>query len=172
MELNLAHQNVSIRTELRAGDLGYVIYRHGKLYYQEKGYGIGFEAYVAQGLAEFYRSYDAGRDRVWICEDEDKIVGFLLAAHRGAETAQFRFFYLEPEYRGIGLAGKMMQLFMDFLKEKNYRSAYLVTTDEQLAGIKLYERYGFTLTEEKPSNTFGKPLVEQRYDLNLENYES
>lgn len=162
-----SYKNVSIRTGLKPGDLGYVIYRHGKLYSAENGYGIAFEAYVAAGLSEFYRSYDAEKDRVWICEDEDQIIGFLLLMHRDERTAQLRYFYLEPEYRGIGLGNRLMQLFMDFLKEKGYRRAYLWTTNEQTAAASLYERYGFKHTEEKESNAFGKPLIEQRFDLML-----
>ncbi len=167
MESNLTCRNVAIRTELRSGDLGFVIYRHGKLYSAENGYGIAFEAYVASGLAEFYRSYDPEKDRVWICEDAGEIIGFLLAMHRGETVAQLRYFYLEPDARGNGLGGKLMRLFMDFLKEKKYKSAYLWTTNEQTAAAALYEKYGFKLTEEKQSNAFGKPLVEQRFDLFL-----
>lgn len=167
MSLNLAYKNISIRTELKAGDLGYVIYRHGKLYNEENGYGIAFEAYVAAGLSEFYSFYDAEKDCVWVCEDKDRIIGFLLLMHKNETTAQLRYFYLEPGFRGVGLGNRLMQLFMDFLKEKGYKSAYLWTTNEQIAAASLYERYGFELTEEKESNAFGKPLIEQRFDLML-----
>jgi ribosomal protein S18 acetylase RimI-like enzyme len=144
-----------------------VIYRHGKLYNDENGYGIDFEAYVAAGLSEFYRLYDAEKDCVWVCEENDKIIGFLLLMHRVEATAQLRYFYLEPEYRGIGLGNRLMHLFMDFLKEKGYGRAYLWTTNEQSAAAALYESYGFELTEEKESNAFGKSLIEQRFDLLL-----
>lgn len=49
MDLN----SIVIRTDLLPGDLGYVAYLHGRLYKEECNYGIGFEAYVAKGLAEF-----------------------------------------------------------------------------------------------------------------------
>ena len=172
MESPLSYKNISIRTKLKPGDLGWVIHRHGVIYSEENGYGLAFEAYVAAGLSEFYRSYDAEKDRVWVCEDEGKIVGFLLLMHRDEGTAQLRYFYLEPEYRGIGLGNHLMRLFMDFLKEKGYGRAYLWTTNEQIAAANLYKRYGFHLTEEKPSDAFGKPLFEQRFDLRLEKYES
>jgi peptidyl-dipeptidase Dcp len=162
-----SYKNISIRTELKPGDLGYVIYRHGVIYSEENGYGIAFEAYVAGGLSEFYRSFDAEKDRVWVCEGEDQIIGFLLLMHRDELTAQLRYFYLEPEYRGIGLGNHLMQLFMGFLREKGYQKAYLWTTNEQTAAASLYERYGFQLTEEKESDAFGKPLIEQRFDLQL-----
>lgn len=169
---SILYKNISIRTELKAGDLGFVIYRHGKIYSDENNYGIAFEAYVAEGLAQFYFSYNPEKDCVWICEDGDKIIGFLALIHRDETTAQLRYFYLEPEYRGIGLGNKLMQLFMDFVKEKDYKSVYLWTTHEQVAAAALYERYGFKLTEEKESEAFGKPLIEQRFDLNFESYES
>jgi ribosomal protein S18 acetylase RimI-like enzyme len=168
MASDLNYQNISIRTDLRPGDLGHVVYRHGKIYSRENDYSIAFEAYVASGLANFYFSYDPEKDRVWICEDDDKIVGFLLLMHRGAETAQLRYFYLEPEYRGIGLGNRLIELFMDFLREKGYTSAYLWTTNEQTAAAALYEKHGFRLAEEKESHAFGKPLVEQRFDFKFE----
>jgi peptidyl-dipeptidase Dcp len=157
--------NISIRTELRPGDLGYVIYRHGKLYDEEYNYGISFETYVGWGMHEFYKNYNPEIDRVWICEHDNKIIGFLLLMHRENNTAQLRYFYIEPEYRGIGLGKKLMQLYMDFLKEKGYQSSYLWTTHELHSAASLYKKHGFQLTEEKQSTDFGKPLTEQRYDL-------
>lgn len=165
--MKILFKNISIRTDLKSGDIGYVIYRHGRLYAEENDYGIAFEVYVAQGLVEFYYSYDVEKDRVWVCEDKDKIIGFLLLIHRSSEVAQLRYFYLEPEFRGIGLGNKLMQLFIEFLKEKGYQSAYLWTTNEQISAAKLYERYGFKLSEEKESNAFGKPLIEQRFDFHF-----
>ena len=166
--MSLIYKSISIQTELKSGDLGYIIHRHGKLYNDENGYGLSFEAYVAKGLAEFYHSYDKEKDCVWVCEKGDKIVGFLLLMHRDSETAQLRYFYLEPEVRGIGLGSKLVQLFMDFLREKNYKRAYLWTTNEQETATKLYEKYGFNLIEEKESDAFGKSLIEQRFDLLLD----
>jgi len=159
--------DIKIRTDIRPGDLGHVIYRHGKLYSEEYNYSPAFEAYVAGGLSEFYANYNAATDQVWICEHRDKIVGFLLLMHRTDNTAQLRYFYLEPEYRGIGLGKKLMDLFMDFLRKCGYRHAYLWTTHELSAAAGLYMRHGFRLTEEKDSTDFGKLLREQRYDLTI-----
>jgi GNAT superfamily N-acetyltransferase len=155
---------VTIRTDLRPGDLGYVIYRHGVLYSREYGYGLSFESYVGEGIAEFYRNYDPELDRVWICEYGGQIVGFLLLMHRDKGVAQLRYFYLEPEYRGIGLGKKLMESYMDFMISKGYRSSYLWTTHELDAAAVLYTRHGFRLTAEKESGMFGKRLREQRYD--------
>ncbi|CAL2080699.1 GNAT family N-acetyltransferase [Tenacibaculum sp. 190524A02b] len=161
MDLN----DIIIRTNIKPGDLGYVVHRHGKLYEEEYGYGVSFETYVGAGLHEFYSNYDPDLDRVWICEHEGKIVGFILLMHRENKAAQLRYFYLEPEYRGVGLGKKLMKLFMNFLKEKEYKSAYLWTTHELFTAASLYTRNGFKLSESKKSQAFGKPLNEQRYEM-------
>lgn len=158
--------DISIRTDLRPGDLGYVIYMHGTLYGREYNYGIQFESYVAKGLWEFYERYDPKRSRVWVCEHNNKIIGFLLLMDRG-ESAQLRYFLIEPEYRGIGLGSRLMGLYMDFLRECGYRKSYLWTTHELTTAASIYKRRGFLLTEEKESTSFGKSLREQRYDLVL-----
>jgi GNAT superfamily N-acetyltransferase len=166
MKNNISLDDISIRTELRPGDIGYVIYMHGDLYKKEYGYGIQFETYVAKGLCEFWERYNPQRNRVWVCEHNNKMIGFLLLMDRG-QAAQLRYFLIQPEYRGIGLGSKLMRLYMDFLQECGYQESYLWTTHELGTAAFLYKRVGFKLTEEKESTAFGKPLREQRYDLRL-----
>jgi hypothetical protein len=60
--------DINIRYSLRPGDIGYISYLHGSIYSREYQYGAEFEVYVANGLIEFYESYDANRDCIWICE--------------------------------------------------------------------------------------------------------
>jgi peptidyl-dipeptidase Dcp len=158
--------DISIRTELRPGDIGNIMSMHGRLYYQEYGYTRPFEMYVAQSLAEFIEKYNPARNRIWICEHNDRMIGTLVLMDRG-QAAQLRYFLLEPEYRGIGLGSKLMDLFMEFLRGCGYKSSYLWTTEQQLTAAKLYKRYGYALTEEKPSTSFGVSLVEQCCDLIL-----
>jgi peptidyl-dipeptidase Dcp len=158
--------DISIRTELRPGDIGYVTYMHGALYHREYNYGLQFESYVAQGLCEFYEKYNPKRSRIWACEHENRMIGFLLLMDRG-EAAQLRYFLIEPEYRGMGLGLRLLNLYMDFLRQCGYKESYLWTTHELTTAAALYKRLGYQLTEEKESNSFGKPLTEQRYDLTL-----
>jgi GNAT superfamily N-acetyltransferase len=166
MKNKFSLEDISIRTDLIPGDIGYVIYRHGVLYKKEYNYGLQFEAYVAKGLYEFYENYKPARNRVWICEHEDRMIGFLLLMDRTI-GAQLRYFLIEPEYRGIGLGRKLMKLYMDFLSECGFKEAYLWTTHELTTASFLYKRFGFKLTEQKESSAFGKPLIEQRYNLVL-----
>ena len=119
---------------------------------------------MAAGLHEFCTTYNPQNERLWIAEHNGEMIGCLLLKNRG-EAAQLRYFLIKPAYRGMGLGNRLLQLFMDFAKACQYKSAYLWTTNELDKAHHLYQKFGFTLTEEKPSNEFGKPLVEQRYDL-------
>jgi ribosomal protein S18 acetylase RimI-like enzyme len=156
-------EDITIRITLQPGDLGYITYLHGHLYKLEYNFGTEFEAYVALGLQEFYKQYNPANNRVWVCEHQQRMIGFMLLMNRG-QAAQLRYFIIEPAYRGIGLGKKLMELYMEFLKECGYTSSYLWTTHELSAAASLYKRHGFKLTEEKPSDAFGKQLIEQRYD--------
>jgi N-acetylglutamate synthase-like GNAT family acetyltransferase len=159
--------DIPVRNNLQPGDLGYIIYLHGKLYKQEYNYAIEFEMYVAEGLQEFFKNYDLKKDRIWICEHEKKIIGSLLLIHREKTSAQLRYFLIAPEYRGLGLGKKLMQMFMNFFHECDYKSCYLWTTDELISAASLYKRFGFILSEEKISDAFGKKVKEQRYDFRV-----
>ena len=158
-------EDIKIRTSIHPGDFGYIIYRHGVMYAKEYNHGISFEVYVAEGICEFYQNYDPKKDRVWVCEHNGKIIGSLFLQHRENRKAQLRYFYLENEYRGMGLGKHLMKLFIDFYKRSGYDSSYLWTTDELDTAAALYTKHGFSLTEEIPTSSFGKELVERKYEL-------
>jgi peptidyl-dipeptidase Dcp len=155
---------ITIRTDFRPDDIGLITYLHGVLYKDEFNHGISFESIVAAGLHEFYSTYNPENERLWIAEHNDKMIGCLLLKNRG-ETAQLRYFLIIPAYRGVGLGNQLLKLFMDFAKACKYKGVYLWTTNELDKAHHLYQKFGFILREEKPSTEFGKPLIEQRYDL-------
>jgi ribosomal protein S18 acetylase RimI-like enzyme len=161
-----AQLDVKVRNILKPGDLGSIAAIHGKLYADECGYGLNFEAYVLKGLSEFAQNFDSTKDQVWICECDGRIVGCLFAQHR-PNAVQLRYFILLPEFRGMGLGKKLMTEFINFIYSNVHKSAYLWTTDEQESATALYEKYGFMLTEEKQSEEFGKVLTERKYELAL-----
>jgi len=160
-------QDLSIRTNLKPGDIGMITHLHGSLYHKEFGFGISFESYVAGAFAEFYKNYDPHRDRIWICEHEGEIIGSILLMSREPQEAQLRFFLINPKYRKIGLGKHLISQCISFAKECSYRKIFLWTTDQLPASKHLYFTFGFELIEEKYSESFGVPLKEQYYELIL-----
>lgn len=155
---------IKIREKLKPGDIGMITYLHGKLYSTEYNYDYHFESYVAEGLHEFAEKYNPEKDCLWICEHRDKIIGSIFLVSRN-ESAQLRYFFLLPEYRGRGLGKKLMNLFCSSLKERGYKKSFLWTTKELAAAANLYTRFGFILVEEKTHFLWGKEITEQKYEL-------
>ncbi len=150
---------------LQSGDLGQIAALHGEIYAGEHGFGLGFEAYVMTSLVEFYNQYDLQNDKVWVVEDQGRMVGFLLLMHRSNNQAQLRYFILEKKYRGMGLGRKLIGEWMDFYREKAYTGAYLYTTSGLDSAVHLYESFGFRKVSEKYSEDFGVPLKEILFRL-------
>ncbi len=154
--------DIRIRNHFVSGDIGFIIQAHGELYGKEYNYGFDFEKYVAEEVNEFVSSYDERRSRIWMCEHNRNRVGFLALQDRG-ELAQLRYFFILPEYRGIGLGNELMNRFMDFLNGCGYKGSYLITNSHLTPATSLYRKFGFNLHHESMSNAFGVEVSEQEY---------
>ncbi len=159
--------SITIRTEIHPGGIGYVTYLHGKVYQQEYGYNHNFEMYVAKSISEFREQFTPGQDRPWIVENGDKIVGSIVIMSRSGHVAQLRYFVLLPEYRGLGLGKKLVQMAMDFGQTAGYKSVYLWTADELHTAAKLYGKFGFQKTKAVSTNHWGKEVTENCYDMSF-----
>ncbi len=60
-----------------------------------------------------------------------------------------------------------MQAALDFCKEQKFQSVYLWTTRDLRAAARVYELFGFKLTEEKTHPLWGKMVTEIKYHLSL-----
>lgn len=158
---------IKIRNDFEPGDIGFVIQSHGELYKEEFGYGYHFEQYVTEGIVEFLQLPKPNKSRVWICEHNAYKMGFLMLLDRGNETAQLRYFFIYPEFRGSGIGNKLMILFMDYLKEMNFKHCFLLTTNDLGSAVHLYKKHGFRMVEESETLEFGKQLYIQKYELEM-----
>ena len=160
-----ADSEITIRTR-RTGDMGYIAYRHAVLYQEEYGLKPVFEQYVMDGLLAFQKSQAEGE--IWIAESGGRIAGFIGVVASDIDTAQLRWFLIEPEFRGLGLGRRLMTTAMDFCREKGFRHVFLWTFDELDAARHLYREYGFLPTERTGNDIWKDGVTEERWDLNLE----
>ncbi|WP_249902327.1 hypothetical protein [Paenibacillus sp. PK3_47] len=58
-------RSISIRNELRPGDVGMLIHMHGWIYAEECGYNHHFEGYVCKTFYEFLQNYSPDKDRFY-----------------------------------------------------------------------------------------------------------
>jgi DNA-binding MarR family transcriptional regulator/ribosomal protein S18 acetylase RimI-like enzyme len=153
---------VAIR-DLRIGDLGWLVERHGVLYAREHGWDGSFERMVAGIVA----SFDPQQDRAWVAEVDGVRAGAVLCVHDTPENAKLRTLIVEPSARGLGLGTRLVDEVIGHARARGYRTLTLWTNDVLLAARRIYERAGFTLQHEAPYDAFGRQGTEQTWSLTL-----
>jgi N-acetylglutamate synthase-like GNAT family acetyltransferase len=156
-----------IRTNIKPGDIGYITYLHGSLYAAEYGLDHTFEGYVAAGIGEFAQKYDANKDYFAVAELDGTIVGAIAIVGQSDQTAQLRWFLVDPDARGRGLGKRLLRDAVDFCRQRNYKSVFLWTITELKTAAHLYREAGFEPTEQNTHEIWGAVRTEERYELCL-----
>jgi GNAT superfamily N-acetyltransferase len=152
----------------RAGDLGWIVHRHGKLYAEEYGYNEKFEAVVAEIVADFLRAHDPQRERCWLAEHAGEIVGSVMLVKKSDEVAKLRLMLVEPHARGRGVGRAMVRECVRFARAAGYRKITLWTHRNLAAARRLYESQGFRLVHSEPATEgFGQELIDETWELEL-----
>jgi DNA-binding MarR family transcriptional regulator/N-acetylglutamate synthase-like GNAT family acetyltransferase len=151
----------------QVGDLGWVVHRQGALYWQEYGYDEHFEALVAEIVAKFVQNFDARRERCWIAERDEEIVGSVFLVKESEKVAKLRLLYVEPSARGLGIGGRLVAECVRFARQAGYEKIVLWTQSELDAARHVYEKAGFRVVEKKEHHSFGKDLTAEIWELEL-----
>ena len=170
LEPRAANAELTLRPH-RAGDMGWVVERHGVLYGEEYGWGALFEALVADIVAKFLRDFDRKREHCWIAErricDHAERVGSVFLVRESASTAKLRLLLIEPHVRGAGLGKRLVEECIAFARKAGYRKLVLWTHANLLAARAIYTRLGFRKVKSEPHRQFGVPVVGEYWELAL-----
>lgn len=152
----------------RPGDMGWVVLRHGELYWREYAWDERFEALVADIVARFVKDCDTKRERCWIAEREGERLGCVFLV-KGAEEgeARLRLLLVEPSARGLGLGKRLVEECIAFARAAGYHKIGLWTNSVLDAARHIYRQQGFKMIREEKHHSFGHDLVGETWELVL-----
>jgi DNA-binding MarR family transcriptional regulator/N-acetylglutamate synthase-like GNAT family acetyltransferase len=158
----------AVLRDLRSGDYGWIVARHGVLYEQQFGWGLGFEALVARVVADFAENVDERFRRGWIAEVGGAPAGCVLSVDGDDPgDVKLRLLLVEPWARGLGAGGRLIDAVVDHARDRGARRVVLWTNHPLVQARRLYERRGFRLIAEEPHADWGIPLTGQVLALEL-----
>lgn len=141
--------DVTIRYDLRPGDLGRLIALHGVAYEEEKGrFGLTFEAFVARTIAE-YMIDNGGAGRIFLAERNGELIACSAMVARKGNRGQLRWVLAAPSARGLGLGKKLVSLAIDYARAEGWSSVFLETTGGLDASMDIYLKLGFAETDRR-----------------------
>lgn len=166
--MNNQTATLAIRPLGAPGDLGWVVMAHGELYAAEFGWDTGFEALVAQIVADYAAELDRQHNAAWIAELDGQRVGcvFCVAAD-DPEIAKLRILLVDPKARGRALGSRLVTTAIDFATAAGYQRMQLWTNHPLAAARRIYLKHGFNLIAERAHHSFGVDLIGQTYELDL-----
>ena len=155
---------VTLRHDLRPGDVDRIVERHGAIYAAEQGFDATFEDYVRTPLGEAAARADP-RERIWIAEDDTgRFRGCIAIVAADAGAAQLRWYLVEPDARGRGLGSRLVDEALRFADAHAYPSVVLWTVSALTAAARRYAAAGFRLVESRPGRHWGADVVEERWE--------
>ena len=158
--------DITIRHDLRVGDLGRIIALHGVVYDALPGYGLAFEAYVARTIAEYV--LDAGgTGRIWLAERDDTLVGCAAMILRDEEQGQLRWVLVDQSARGMGLGKDLVNRALDYARDHGCARVFLETTDGLPESQSLYDALGFEVISDVSEELWDgvRPLIHMEMQL-------
>lgn len=162
-----ATKNIKIRP-YEERDISYVIDRQLSLYESERQFTTEiWKKYLTQGVISLIEKFNPDKDCMLILECDGNASGCIAITHTEESVAQLRYFFLEPELRGLGAGRNLLDTALNFCREKKYSHVFLWTVSAQESARKLYKNAGFNITETSKNESWGRLVLEEKWDLDL-----
>jgi GNAT superfamily N-acetyltransferase len=102
---------------------------------------------------------------VWVATSESAVIGTVAAILKDGESGCIRGMAVLPSARGSRIGAALLQHVETWAAGSECMRLFLSTTPFLSSAIRLYERAGFTRTDEGPLDLFGTPLFVMKKDI-------
>jgi len=149
-------------------DVDFVISGQLNLYEVEHGFTSEiWKSYLMNGVNDLLNQFDNEKDCIYILEYNGIPSGCAAITHLDEVSAKFRFFFVDSELRGFGAGHKLLDMAIDFCKEKGYKHIHLWTFSTLKAARHLYKSKGFKITQTHKNNEWETPVLEELWEIEL-----
>ncbi len=152
----------------KPGDIMLAVSRQARVYCGEYGWNGEFEVMAAEIAMQFARNFDPKWERCWIAERGGDVVGSVFLVKQSDAVAKLRMLYVDAAARGLGLGKRLVEECVAQARAFGYKRMTLWTNDILTAARHIYKAQGFKLVKEERHHMFGKDLVGQTWELDLE----
>lgn len=115
--------------------------------------------------------YQDGKGNFWTALDGEKVVGTIALLDTGNNIGGLKKMFVDKNYRGREhrIAKRLLDILVDWAKEKGFRDIYLGTTDVMTTAHRFYEKNGFVEVQRKdlPNEKFLAVVDKKFYHLTL-----
>jgi DNA-binding MarR family transcriptional regulator/N-acetylglutamate synthase-like GNAT family acetyltransferase len=155
----------------KPGDISLVIARQARLYAEEYGWNGEFEVMANEIAMAFAKNFDPIWERCWIAERGGEVVGSIFLVKQSDTIAKLRMLYVDAAARGLGLGKRLVEDCIAQARAFGYKKITLWTNDILATARHIYKGQGFKLVKQERHHLFGKDLVGQTWELDLEETE-
>ena len=160
----LSGRRLSI-TDYTPGALGTVCEMQTTYHAERRNFGRAFETKIAGEMAEFLAGFNPDQNLFKLAKVDGEIVGSITIDGQNPDHAHLRWFFVGDDLRGLGVGSQLLSTALAFVRSKEFSTVFLTTIDGLDAARHLYEKAGFDLVEERSGDSWGKEVIEQRFEL-------
>ena len=126
----------------RPGDIGWLISMHGRLYWEQFKFDSTFEIDIAKKVIYFLTNHHEF-NKLWIATNKDIPIGSIAVSLRPEEVAFINFLLVKPDFRGLGVAKKLLNNVKKHSEDHNIKILRLETYSCLKDARNLYKKFGF-----------------------------
>jgi len=153
------------------GLLGDVAALHGRYYAHHWNFPVFFECKVAREMADFLSRYDPTKDLMASLRPSGRVLASITLDGSdptlAAGAAHLRWLIVDESLRGRGIGKQLLNEAVTFARHARFKSIYLTTFRGLDAAAALYAAAGFRVVEAFTGQTWGRPVIEQKFRMTL-----
>ena len=154
---------LTIRRELRPGDVEAITALHARVYTAEHDMGPAFVTDVAGALGEALAGGWPEAGGVRLVEAGGELAGTAAWTHEG-DHARIRWILLDRNLRGQGLGRTLVEEILAEIDAAGYELVVLTTFSALRRAARIYRSLGFVVVASEPHVSWGPTVELQRYE--------